>query len=850
MMLRKLILLTGCVVFLLSSGANAQTGTIQFEPVPDSLSRLIDSLVSVADSFRDHGIIQTPDSSGVISIVPSDSILKTATAGYELRGVVKDRNTGEGIPFATVFFAGTPTGTAADIDGNFILDIKSLPKDTLSFQAIGYQVGKRRLDRTKNKYSLIIELERAENMLAEFVLRPGEDPAVTLLKQIIERKPFNNPDRSQNYKYEVYNKLEVDLERLSREQFEKLPVPFMKQFSFIYDNLDTTSDEDPFLPVYFTETLSDYYFQRNPKKAKEFIRASQVKGIKNESITKFMGSMYQNLNAYDNFIPVFDKEFVSPISNQGLFYYKYKIKDTQEAYGHKIILVQFVPKRKGENCFTGDFWVVDSVYALQRINMKVPKDANINWVRRVDLYQEYAPVTDSIWFCVKDKFIADFAAPYNVKLPGFIGRKTTSYRDILINDPAVSKVVNDPKLRQDIIVADTARHASDAFWAGVRHDSLSKNEKAIYRMMDTLESMPVFTTYKNTIKFLATGTKEFGPIELGPIWNMYNRNPIEGHRFRFSMGTTPKLFKDIYLNGYIAYGTKDERFKYKATGLWLLNRHPRMYIYGSHIYDIDRSTSYYDAVSNDNIFANLVRKPGIPWKLAFTTDTRIEFFKEYFSGFSHMLSLIHRNFSPYDPLPDINIFQNEAGFATEDVTSTEINLRLRFAYKEQFLEGNYYRVSLGTKYPVVDMRLGLGIKDFLNSGYSFKKASVSISDEAKISPFGSLYYNLFAGKYFGILPYPLLEVHPGNEFRYYNKYAFNMMNRFEFLSDQYVGLNLEHTIGNGIFTYIPLLKKAKLRQFWTAKVLYGDLSDDNKALNLNKGFPFRTLDKIPYVELG
>jgi len=93
-------------------------------------------------------------------------------------------------------------------------------------------------------------------------------------------------------------------------------------------------------------------------------------------------------------------------------------------------------------------------------------------------------------------------------------------------------------------------------------------------------------------------------------------------------------------------------------------------------------------------------------------------------------------------------------------------------------------------------------------------------------------------------------VHPGNEYLYFNRSAFNMMNRFEFLSDQYVGINVEHTIGNGIFNYIPLLKKAKLRQFWNAKVLYGSLSNENRNLNLNKGYTFRTLESVPYIEIG
>jgi hypothetical protein len=826
-------------------------GTELKAQVADTSFTKRDSLLQISDTLLSQdSIVTLQDSLATTATPAAEDVAETIKRNsYELTGVVKDKNTGEGVPFATVFFPGTPTGTAADLDGNFSLIVPTLPKDTLRVQAVGYNYAVRKLDKGKNKYTFFIELERADNTLGEFVFK-YEDLAAKLVKEIIDRKPVNNPDRTENYRYEVYNKLEVDLQRLSKEQFEKLPVPYMKKFSFIYNSLDSTSEEKPFLPFYFTETLSDYYFRRTPKKAREFIKASQVKGIKNESITKFMGSMYQNINAYDNYIPVFDKKFVSPISNQGLFYYKYNIKDTQTAYGHQIILVQFVPRRNGENCFFGDFWVVDSVFALQRISMEVPKDANINFVNRVSVYQEFALVADSIWFCVKDKFIADFNAPYGVKLPGFIGRKTTSYRDIIINTPVVDEVVNDPKYKEDVIVSDTARHASEDFWGTARHDTLTKNEKAIYHMIDTLESLPVFTRYKNIIKFIATGVKEFGPIELGPYWNVYSSNPVEGQRFRFSMGTTPKLFKNAYLNGYVAYGTKDEKFKYKATALWLLDRKPRMYLYGSYTHDIDRSTSYYDQVSNDNLFSNLFRKSNIPFKLAFVDESRLEWFKEYFSGFSHMVTILRRDFDPYAPLPDVTIFKDEEGSPTNHIINSEVNLRLRFAYKEKFLEGNYYRFSLGTKYPVIEGRIAVGIKNLWGSGYSYKKASLSISDNAPISPLGWLYYNVFAGKYFGTLPYALLEVHPGNEFHYYNQYAFNMMNRYEFLSDQYAGINLEHSIGGGVFNYIPYLKKLKLRQFWTAKVLYGSLSDDNKALNLTKDYTFRTLEKDPYVEVG
>jgi hypothetical protein len=835
--------------------------------------RLVDSLIRVADSL--NRIATHPSDS--VPAIPSDDTSRrptvadtarpfpdadaitakpAATAQYEISGVIRDKNTGEGIPFANVFFPGTSIGTPADIDGRFSFTFDKPPGDTLRSTAIGYAAWSHRIRfGSEHHLDITIELKREVAALSEFVFHAGEDPAITLLKQIIAHKPVNNPDRLQNYKYEVYNKLEVDIRNLTRKQFESLPVPMIKKFGFIYNNLDSTTEKTPFLPFFLTETLSDYYFQRSPKKTREFIKASHIKGIKNESIDQFLGSAYQNVNAYDNFIPVFDKSFVSPISNNGPFYYKYRIKDTQTAYGHPVVLVTFRPRRDGENCFFGDFWVVlDSIYAIQRISMEVPKSANINFVSRVSLYQETAPVGDSMWFTVKDKFISDFNLPYSPRLPGFIGRKTTTYRDIVANSDSVARIVNDPSFKKDVIVSDSARKQDEDFWNAVRPDSLSKNERAIYSMVDTLESLPVFQRFKRIIKFVGVGIVTAGVVDIGPYWNIYSRNSVEGNRFRMGLATNQNLWKDVRLSGYAAYGTKDQDLKYYGDAFWIINRHPRSYLFTSYRHDLDRSNNYYDnQVGPDNIFSGIIRKHGVPYKLAMVDDWRFEVFKEYYSGFSHMLTLQHRVFNPYDPLPSQGIFKDENGQEHDEVASSEVGIRLRYAYKEDFLESNYFRQSLGSQYPIVEVRASVGLKNVLNSRYHYQKASISISDNLKIPPLGAIYYNLFAGGTFSStpLPYPLLDIAPGNEFHYYLRSAFNMMNRYEFISDNYVGFNFEHSIGGGIFNYIPYLKKAKLRQFWTAKGIIGSLNEQNKELNIKRGgYEFRTLERQPYIELG
>lgn len=766
--------------------------------------------------------------------------------GYVIHGKIVASGTGEGIPFATVYFPHSNTGNSADQDGNFIFRLRKLPSDTLKAEAIGYKSSVRILRNTRHEYNYIIELDRAVSNLNEVTIHAGEDPAVTLLKNIIDHKPQNDPDRAENYSYEAYNRLEADLQRMTEEQFKKIPM--LRSYAFIFNNLDTVSEKKPYLPLYLTETISDYYFRRKPKKVREVIKASMVRGVNNENVSKFLGTFHQNLNIYKNYTAVFDKKFVSPISDDALIFYKYKIRDTQTVYGHRCILVQYTPKRPLENCFTGDFWVVDSVFAIQRIAMEVGKDVNINWLENVALYQEFAPV-DSFWFCVKDKFIAGFSAYSSKRLPGMIGRKTTTYHHIRINDDTVNVALDDPKVKQDVVKLDAALDHSDEWWRKNRPDTLTKNEVAIYKMVDTINQMPITTIYKNLIKFVTTGVKDVGPVQLGPYFNLYSYNTVEGSRVRISLGT-PKSLKNFQFTGYGAYGFRDQRYKYGFTGKWMIKRIPWSYIYGFYIHDVSQTTNYYDQLGADNIFSTFFRKRGVPWKLAFTDDRRLEYYKQYFNGFSHKLILQNRDFTPYAPLPYEGIFFNDAGVMTKNVVSTEVGVELRFAYKEKYIEGQFKRVVVKSKYPVVNLGVTTGIKGVLKGAYSYQKARLAIAGTAYIPPFGQLYYNVFAGKYFGKLPYPLLEIHPGNEYQYYNRYAFEMMNNYEFLSDEYTGFNLEHDLGGGIFNRIPLLRRLKLRQFWTAKGVVGTLSSENQALNLDKGWQFRTLKGSPYLELG
>jgi hypothetical protein len=764
----------------------------------------------------------------------------------KLSGYIKDTHSDESIPFASVQFKNTGQGKLSDSSGHFQFNLSRWPSDTIVITYAGFQDQFIRIDTSLNEVDLVVNMERGKAS-TEVIVRGRINRGLLLWRRIVKNKPTNDRRNFDNFSYELYNKLEIDLNKINKEKLQKGFIP-PKPFKFILNNVDTSSEEHPFLPVYLTETISDYYFQSDPKKTREVIRANKTIGVKNESFSRLLGGMYQNINVYKNFIPVFDLNFVSPISDNGDNYYNYKVPDTQFIAGKRYFHLVFYPKRKGGNTFQGDAWIADSTYAVQKMNLRLSPGANVNFVEKLSLVQEYELVGDSVWVLAKDKFIVDFALKA-VPTLYFIGRKTTTYKKVIINDSSVTKVLATDRLKETIEMNNSAMEQPDSFWQNNRHEALSANEEKFYAIADTLLRMPAFEKFKETINFLGTGYKNIGNYQIGPWFNWVSGNIYEGMRVRFDVGTNRHFSKKIYFSTYLAYGFKDQKFKGKFETLYLLKKKPRSHIYAMYKNDMDYGQTYYDEIAYDNIFALAFRKTQVPIKLIKIEQVQLEYFKEWKNGFSVTLTGHRKLFDPIINLPDKEAYYDPKNKG-ETFNNFEVSVKLRFAYLEQHLENTFFRSSLGSDYPITEIRLARGIPGILNSSYKYTKLNVSVSDFQKLPPFGSIYYNVYAGKVFGTLPYMLLSIAPGNEIYYYNKYAFNLMNRYEYLMDRYAGATIEHNIGSGIFRYMPFNKFLKWRQFWNAKLLWGDLSEANKTLNFQNGHPFKSLDGKPYLEIG
>ena len=737
----------------------------------------------------------------------------------KVSGIIKDGTTGDPLPFVNVIFVDTKSGTTTDLSGYYELETY-YSSDSLRASFIGFQPSTKAVRRDESQV-INFELSTSSIQLEAAEIRPddSENPAHPIVRNILKNKDINNREKLEAYEYELYNKVEFDLNNLTDEFMER---KIFKPFEFVFNNLDSSEDK-VFLPVFMTENISNFYYRKTPKMEKEIIHAARVSGIENNSVNQFLGDMYQNVNIYDNNIIVFGKSFVSPLSNSGFAFYKYYLEDSTLIDDKWCYQIKFQPKRKQELTFHGDFWANDTTYAIKRVAASIPEDANINWIQGLKVVQEYDEVEDEVWMLTNDQLVIDF----NIadKTMGFYGRKNTSYKDFVINTPREEEFY---KGISDIIVDKDASQKDTKYWENKRHLNLTENEKAVYQMVDSIQNVPQFRTIADLITLFVSGYKQIGKFELGPYYTLYSFNPVEGHRFRLGGRTSSSLSKKVLLEGYVAYGIRDERIKYGGGASFMLNRQPRMLLTFSGKRDVEQLGQADGAFREDNVLSSLFRRNPAN-KLTGVVEAKVDFEREWFYGLSNRLIFSHRVLSPLGALRYERANDNLRAPITSinHLINTEFTLYTRFAYKEKYVSGDFERVSLGTKYPTLELALSTGLPGILGAQFEYQKVVFRIRDKVRFGPFGYAKLGIEAGKFWGDLPYPLLQLHQGNETFFYDESAFNTMNFFEFVSDEWTSASISYHLEGLFFNKLPLLRKLKWREVISAKGVIGNYNQTN-----------------------
>jgi hypothetical protein len=736
-----------------------------------------------------------------------------------VKGVVLDKATQTTIPFATLFFLGTKTGVTSDLDGKFVFETY-YSSDTLVCTMVGYLPLKKKIQQGKSQ-ELVLELE-ANTQMKELVITDDkwEDPAIALIKKVLDNKKINNREKLDAYEYESYTKVEFDLNNIKESLADK---KILQSFEFVFDQMDTTQEKN-YLPIFMTESLSDVCFRREPKLLKEVIKGAKVSGVENESVNQFLGDMYQNINIYDNDLLAFNKSFTSPIAAYCLGFYDYKIQDTVIIDGKYCFEVKYEPKRRQELLFEGTMWIHDTTYAIKKLEAAITESANINWINHFSVTQYYDEVEKEVWMLVGDEMLVDFN--FSDRKMGMYGRKKSSYNHFVINQPrdmSFFKGFTDVQLMED-----ASKH-DEAYWDEHRHFELSKKEKQIYNMVDTLQSIPQFNTVVDIINLFINGYKVIGKYEIGPYYTLYSFNPIEGNRLRFGGRTGNAFSSRVMLDGFVAYGLLDQQWKYGGGALIVFNKNPR-FAWDIHAKkDVEQIGQSTGQLRQDNILSSVFRRNPAN-KLTMVTEFSTFLEKEWVYGLSNKLYFKHRVLAP---IGDFYRFRTQDSqhktIPLSRIPTTELTISLRFAYKEKFIYGDFERISLGTSWPELEVSYTKSLPGVFGAQFNYQRAQVTLMDMWRLGPFGYMNFSTQAGKIYGQVPFPLLMMHQGNETFFYDDGSYNTMNYFEFVSDRWVSAWATYHAEGLLLNKIPIMRRLKWREVVSAKAVVGgyDQRNDN-----------------------
>jgi len=630
-------------------------------------------------------------------------VTSTIVAQTKVGGVIYDEF-GDTVPFANVVFPNSGEGTISNDNGRFYLQ-SDTTYDSIVISFLGYETTTIELNQKVN-LELNITLKSETAALDAVVVYSGktskkDNPALDILRKVWENRRKNGLSQFDQYQYDKYEKLEFDMNTIDSAMVNS---KLFRGMEFIFDYADTSSvTGKTYLPIFINESLATVYGDNELNKEKTNIKANKNSGFSNnQTIIAFVKDLYADIDVYERYLKFFEKSFTSPVGKSGIDTYNYILKDTAIVGGVEAYNIVYYPRRKGELTFKGDFWVAADSYAIKEINMQATKSANVNWVKEIYIEQEFDVLNDSLFLITRDYFMSDFALSKKESSKGIYGKRTTlfdNYEFDIPKDPEFYKRrVND----YDPEIYDR----DEAYWDKNRLEKLNKDEKQIYTMLDTLKTNTKFKRLYNLGTILASGYYEFDGFDVGPIFSIFGFNDVEGLRLRGG-GRTFFSSNDMWrLEGYGAYGFRDDQFKYGIAGKWLLDRKSRLTISGGNRRDIEQLGA--------------------------------------------------------------------------SLTNTNDVLGRSLASSALVTAGNVTRE---------------------------------------------------AGKTFGAVPLALLNVVPGNQTFFNIRGTFNTMNFYEFVSDQYVTMHLNHNFNGRLFSRVPLLRELNLRELVGIRAVYGTISDENIALN-------------------
>ena len=784
-------------------------------------------------------------------------------AQRQIRGIVRDSLTLEGLPYASLHIEGTDRSAVTDSRGLFETTVpgnaRNLTASCQGYRSKTINIGKGRLD----LYDIALTPQSTE--LDEVIIRKQKytkknNPAVEFARKLRRNAGLSDPKRNDYYSFDRYDRSAMGICDFDTTSSNRL----MRSMPFLTEHVDSSEiDGKPVLKLLEKERSSSVFYRKSPESEKTVIHGTRANGIdefiEQENTQTILDELLREVDLYSSNITLLRNSFVSPLSPLAPDFYRFYLVDSAAVIppdDAKHIALAFYPRNKASFGFKGHIYVAkdDSTMAVRRLDMEVDDGINLNYIKSLKISQDFVKAPDGSRLKLSDDLVSTLNILPNT--PDIYLSRKINFSGHSFSRPDSADVIFG-RIGSEYIEPSADRRDS-IFWESVRTIALPQGESRVELLMKRLRAKPLFYWGEQVLKVLERGyipTSSKSRFDYGPVNTTVSYNSLEGIRLRAGGFTTANLSPRLFARGYVAYGCRDRKWKYEIEGEYSFTDkkyHPAEFPVHSvrlmHRYDVDRLGSHYLYTNADNFVLSLSRMSDN--RFTYRRETEGTYTLELNNNFSveAKVSHVREEASPFVR------FRNGYGYDFTHYNETALSVKLRYAPGERFFQARSMRIPINHDAPVIELS-HTWAPEAVGSAFTVNRTELSLSKDFRLSVLGLLRTFVSGGHIWSATPFPELFIPNANLSYTIQPRSFALMNPMEFINSSYASWHISWHLRGALFNLVPGLKTLHLREIVGFSGLYGSLSDKCNPAHNKSLFAFpedaavRKMNK-PYMEIS
>ena len=744
---------------------------------------------------------------------------------FQVKGKVTDSD-GKAIPFVSVFVKGTTQGVSANIDGNYSINVDK-GSVSLTFTVVGFKSATQKIEVTENTI-LNKTLQTEQYTLNSVTIKASaEDPAYKIIRNAIKnRKAYLEEIFA--YNSDVYIK--------GMQKLVGAPKKFFGRDIQKTLNLDTNRNGI----LYLSESQSKFSYMK-PDNIKEEMISSKTSGRNNAF--SFNKASDMRINFYENLLlantGLSARSFVSPIADNALFYYNYKILGKSEENGLTINKIEVSPKRKNDPVFRGTIYIADHTWRLMGTDLDLTKEAGVNLIDTLNITQHFIKV---------DKYYM----PGNLKFQfngNVLGFKFEGYFISFYSNYNINPKFDKNYFTSEILKITKAVNKKDsAYWANNRPIPLTEEERRDYIKKDSIalrmQSKPyldsvekannsfklnkmLITTYSHNDRYKKRS------YTFDPLIKSIFYNTVEGFALKYGV-TYRKGYEDnkyITIRPEARYGFSNKTLTASLNSYYLYDATKRASVgvgFGNEIADLN---NYGTMTLLSNTINTLLFETNYP-KFYKRDFVNVNTSRELATGLQASLSLdfsknhalTNHSYVKIKDYPDLEFTSNNPLNPTDDspffetYRSSAVTANLAYTIGQKYITRPDAKIYTNSKYPRLSLSYKKGIKGLLKSDTDYDLITFeAYQDKISFGLFGYTSLVVGAGKFLNNnkVFYPEFKHFRGNNATFFppNLRKFRFFDFYKYsTNEQYFETHIEHNFSGFILNKVPLLRKLKLEE--------------------------------------